>query len=292
MNKMILVVIMLFAVTITQAQKNFYQAIETNGATATYEGFAGMTAQGDGTYSFDRSAATINLTVKKIPTGQPVGFNAKSLSEDYRSFSETEISDYGRVDSYPNVMSIKHTYTDDGYMMIDDLLFAIDNIPDNGAPKMQNITAIYVMVKDRAESSKKEETGKKKKKKLGGLMNKVKSKLEGVGRTPTYKYISSVNIDKLFNDYVAAMKKKQASPITAKDRADIAQIKRTRAAGDEEIRMYNDSIKATPEYKKLKAHQARMAQMDKEKSTQVVTIKYLTSINSVFYECLFPLYSL
>tara|TARA_R110002033_G_scaffold1389_1_gene12253 strand:- start:683 stop:850 length:168 start_codon:yes stop_codon:yes gene_type:complete len=51
---------------------------------------------------------------------QPVGFKATPISTDYGSFGETEISDYGRVDSYPNVMSIKHDYTDDGYVVIDD----------------------------------------------------------------------------------------------------------------------------------------------------------------------------
>jgi hypothetical protein len=273
MKKIILAATMLFAVTITQAQKNFYQAIEGNGETAIYEGFAGVSPsdKSNGTYSFVRTAPAVKLSLKKLPTGQPVGFVAEPVSKDYGGFSESEISDYGRVDSYPNVMSIKHTYTDDGYMMIDDLLFVVNNISDNDAPKMENVTSIYVMVKDRADTSKKEETGKKKKK-IGGLLNKMKSKLEGPGRTPAYKYISSLNIDEIFNDYVSAMKTKQASPLTSKDKADIAQIKRTREAGDEEIRMYNDSIKATPEYKKMKEHQARMEEMGNEKSTQLVTI--------------------
>jgi hypothetical protein len=273
MKKIILAATMLFAVTITQAQKNFYQAIEGNGETAIYEGFAGVSPsdKGNGTYSFVRTSPAVKLSLTKLPTGQPVGFVAEPVSKDYGGFSESEISDYGRVDSYPNVMSIKHTYTDDGYMMIDDLLFVVNNISDNDAPKMENVTSIYVMVKDRADTSKKEETGKKKKK-IGGLLNKMKSKLEGPGRTPAYKYISSLNIDEIFNDYVSAMKTKQASPLTSKDKADIAQIKRTREAGDEEIRMYNDSIKATPEYKKMKEHQARMEEMGNEKSTQLVTI--------------------
>jgi hypothetical protein len=260
MKKIILAATMLFAVTITQAQKNFYQAIEGNGETAIYEGFAGVSPsdKSNGTYSFVRTAPAVKLSLKKLPTGQPVGFVAEPVSKDYGGFSESEISDYGRVDSYPNVMSIKHTYTDDGYMMIDDLLFVINDIPDNDAPRMEDVTKIYVMVKDRAEASKTEETGKKKKKnKIGGLLNKVKAKLGSTARTPAYKYISTLNIDKIFNDYVAAMKTKQASSLTTKDRADIAKIKYTREAGDEEIRMYNDSIKATPEYKRMLENRRR-----------------------------------
>lgn len=68
------------------------------------------------------------------------------------------------------------------------------------------------------------------------------------------------------------MKSKQATALTAKDKADIARIKRTREAGDEEIKRYNDSIRATPEYAKLKAHQARMAQMDKNDVKNEVTV--------------------
>ncbi|WP_034058862.1 hypothetical protein [Lacinutrix jangbogonensis] len=271
MKTIITVAALFFVVSISQAQKNFYEAIEANGETTTYEGFAGKSANGDGTYNFERGVPAVKLTVKRLATGQPVGFKAVPVLENYGGFSETELSDYGRVDSYPNVMSIKHDYTDDGYMMIDDLLFVVDNIPDNGVPKLGNVTSIFVMVKDRAET--KAETGKKKKKK-GGLLGRMKAKLKNAGRktSPAFKYIKTVNIEKKFNDYVTAMKTKQAIPLTSKDKADIAKIKRAREAGDEEIKRYNDSIRATPAHKKLVAHQARMKQMDNNNAKKTVTI--------------------
>lgn len=186
-TRLVTLIILLFAVTIVQAQKNFYEAIKANGETAVYEGFSGFEANGDGTYNFLSSSPAVNITVTKLTTGQPVGFVATPISEDYGGFSETELSDYGRVDSYPNVISIKHDYTDDGYMMIDDLLFKVDNISDNGVPKFNNVMAIYVMIKERGEAKEKEVTVKKKTKKKGGFMARMKAKIEsssGGARTP------------------------------------------------------------------------------------------------------------
>lgn len=256
MKSIILTVSLLLWVTMTQAQKSFYEGIESNGKAATYEGFSGVSVNDDGTCSFVRVVPAVNLSVTKLRTGQPVGFTAKPVSESYGGFSETEISDYGRVDSYPNVMSIKHDYTDDGYVMIDDLLFVVDNISDNGVPKLKNVTKIYVVVKDRQQANKSADEGgeKKKKKKLMSRFSSMRDKLAAMAvnpnQTPTYKYIVKVNIEKKFNDYVAAMKAKQARPLTSKNRADIAAIKQARANKDKEIKDYNDKIKASPEYQR------------------------------------------
>ncbi|WP_092466705.1 hypothetical protein [Winogradskyella thalassocola] len=250
MKKIMITVALIFTATIAQAQKTFYEALEANGETATYEGFSGISINDDGTIAIVSGKPAVTITVKKLATGQPVGFEANPVSESYGGFGMSEISDYGRVDSYPNVMTIKNIHKRglDGYMVIDDLLFKISYIPSEGVPEVKNVTAVYAMVKDRSEA--KEDSGKKKKKK-GGFLGRMKAKLEATGQSPTYKYIQTVNIEKIFNDYVTAMKAKQASPITAQDKADIAKIKRAREAGDEEIKRYNDSIKATPEYKDL-----------------------------------------
>ena len=247
MKKIMITVALIFTATIAQAQKTFYEALEANGETAIYEGFSGISINDDGTIGIVSGKPAVTITVKKLATGQPVGFEANPISESYGGFGMSEISDYGRVDSYPNVMTIKNIHKRglDGYMVIDDLLFKISYIPSNGVPKVEDVTAVYVMVKDRTEA--KEDSGKKK----GGFLGRMKAKLEATGQSPTYKYIQTVNIEKIFNDYVTAMKAKQASPITAQDKTDIAKIKRAREAGDEEIKRYNDSIKATPEYKDL-----------------------------------------
>ena len=273
MKKIMITVALIFTATIAQAQKNLYEAIEANGETATYEGFSGISINDDGTIGIVRGKPAVTIIVTKLAAGQPVGFEATPVSENYGGFGMSEISDYGRVDSYPNVMTIKNTHKRglDGYMVIDDMLFEISYIPSNGIPKVEDVTAVYVMVKDR--TGEKEDSGKKKKKK-GGFLGRMKAKLESSGQSPTYKYIQTVNIKKIFNEYVTAMKAKQASPKTSKDKTDIAKIKRAREAGDEEIKRYNDSIKATPEYKDLQRRKKQNeANYQASKSKNTVTLR-------------------
>ncbi|UNY99025.1 hypothetical protein MQE36_01430 [Zhouia spongiae] len=265
----LLMILLLLSFTI-QAQQNFFEALENNGDEATYQGFGALIANGDGTYNFKTSYLPVKVTIERTPTGIPVGFEARFISEDKRAFRETELSDYGTIDNYIHPISIKHGYTKEGYMVIDDLLFRLKKIYDGSFPSMENVTAVYVLVKDRAAV----ESPKNKKKKKGSLLSRMKAKLNSTGTTnnPTYKYLTSLNLDKKFNDYIAAMKLKQAAPLTAKDKAKIADIKKAKTMGEEEIKRYNDSIRATPEYKKLKEHQARMKAMDEENAGETVTI--------------------
>ncbi|MDO6598419.1 hypothetical protein Q4512_15985 [Oceanihabitans sp. 2_MG-2023] len=281
MKKIIFSVVLLLVATITKAQKNFYEAMEANGESAIYEGFADQSANGDGTYNFTRGKPAISLKVTRLVTGQPVGFVATPVDKGVSGFSQTELSNYVRVDSYPNVLYIKHKYTKDAYMMTDDILFVVSNTSDSDVPKLANVKAFYVLVKERGETVTKEGAGKKKK---GGFMARMKAKVEGVGQSPTFKYIKRVNIEKVFNDYVTAMKAKQANPLTTKDKMEIAKIRRAREAGDEEIKRYNDSIKATPEYAKLKTHQARMEQMDNNNARNLITINNKTGRDIYIYQ--------
>jgi len=180
----------------------------------------------------------------------------------------TELSDYGRMDYYPLAMNMKHTYTNDGYIVVDDMIFKVDNIPNEGLPTFKNVTAVYVLVKDRQNNTNDEKKGKKKK---GGLLSKMKKKINGAGSRTTLKYLKSVNLEKKFIDYVTAMKAKQdAYTLTSKDKGDILAIKAARKVGNDEITKYNDSIRKTPEYKKLKEHQARMERME---SNNIVMLK-------------------
>lgn len=253
---------------LTQAQKNFYETIVSNGTNAVYEGFKGKTAKGDGTYTFTAGVGSVKLKLNRLTTGQPVGFIAESASETGRNFKISVMDYYGKVDSYPNVMTIKNDQSDDGYMMIDDLLFVINDIPDNAKPKLQYVSAIYIMVKD--DVKKKETTGKKKKK-IAGFMKKMKSKIEtSIGRTPAYKRLTTINIEKKFNDYVEGMLAKQKRPKTSKDRNDLATIKGTKQAKSDELKRYNDSVRASPKYQAMLANNRRANSANK---ASVVTLR-------------------
>ena len=225
MKNIIVSVILLFVATIAQGQQSLYEALQANGETAIYEGFFGLEANGDGTYNFTESAPAVNIAVIKLPTGQPVGFNAKSITETYGDFSETELSDNVRSDSYPSVIYIKHQQTKKGYMAIDDLFFVLERLPKVGNPTVNNITKVYVMVKDRPEVK---ET---KKNNRGGFFARMKAKIEAASvhiNTPAFRYLRTVDIDQKFNDYVSVMKLKQTNTLTSKDSVAIATIKRAR----------------------------------------------------------------
>lgn len=259
----------LLAITI-QAQQNLFEALESNGDGATYKGFGGLVAKGDGTYNFNTDYLPVKIELERTPSGIPVGFEARFVTENKRAFRETELSDYGSIDNYVYPMSIKHRFTKKGYVVIDDLLFELRKIYDGSDPSMENVTAVYVLEKERKATT----TAVAPKKKKGGFFSKLKAKANAskTNSSPSYKYITSLNLDKKFNDYVTAMKKKQATPLTAKDKAKIADIKKAKKMGEEEIKRYNDSIRATPEYKRLKEHQALIESLDKENARNTVTI--------------------
>ncbi|WP_299436395.1 hypothetical protein [uncultured Aquimarina sp.] len=244
MKKIILLTICALCTITLQAQKSFFEALEANGENAIYEGFTDISPNGGGTCNFARSLPKVKVSILRIGGGIPVGFVGKPVSKDWGEIGETELSDYGRMDSYPHTMNMKHTYTKEGYVIVDDIIFILDKIPDGGVPSVNDITKVYALVKNG------ETTTKKKKK--GGFLGKMKQKLNSAGLSPTHKYLKSINLVEKFTNYVKAMQAKQtAYTLTAKDKSDIAKIKAARNAGDEEIKRYNDSIKATPEYKDL-----------------------------------------
>lgn len=268
----LLITLLLLPFTI-QAQQNFFEALENNGDGATYRGFGALVAKGDGTYNFKTDYLPVKIELERTPSGIPVGFEARFISEDKRAFRETELSDYGTIDNYIHPISIKHRYTKEGYVVIDDLLFRLDKIYDGSFPSIENVASVYVLEKDRKATT----TTEAPKKKKGGFLSRMKAKIKtakisSAASNPTYKYLTSLNLDKKFNDYIAAMKLKQAIPLTAKDNAKIADIKRAKTMEEEEIKRYNDSIRATPEYKRLKEHQARMKAMDEVNALTTVTI--------------------
>ena len=271
MKQVYTTVLLLFSLLTIQAQQTLFEALENNGDGATYQGFGGLVAKGDGTYNFNTDYLPVKIELERTPTGIPIGFEARFISENKRAFRETELSDYGTIDNYVYPMSIKHGFTKEGYVVIDDLVFVLSKIYDGSDPSMENVTSVYVLKKDRKATT---EAPKKKK---GGFFARMKDKIQSarnssVSSSPTYKYLTSLNLDKKFNDYVAAMKKKQAIPLTAKDKAKIAAIKKAKKMDADEIKRYNDSVKATPEYKRLKEYQAFVASIDEEKALTIVTI--------------------
>ena len=249
MKKIYLLVILFFVVTFTQAQKNLYETIQANGKTTVYEEFGKMKENKDGTYSFNDAPGTkINIEIVKLASGVPIGFKTTKAGTNKKHVLVTEMSDFYRVDDYPNVMSIKGKRSDDGYIMVDDILFRVNNINSDSF----NIVRIF------AEIKKGSQTPKKKK---GGFMSRMKNKMKAergiktIAKTPTLKYVKSLKLREILSDYMKAMRAKQKTPKTSKDKADIAKIIKARKAKNDRIRRFNDSVKATPAYAKIRQNE-------------------------------------
>lgn len=264
MKKHILLLALLTTI-LSFGQQGLYQTIEANGEGAEYQKFGGKDDLGNGNYLMGFSKGFVTIKIRRLPSGTPIGIEATNVETGKKEFNLSELSDYSRVDSYPHAINIKHTYTKKGYVIIDDILFEFTKIRDNGILQMKDVWSFYVLKKDRNTSK-----GKKKKKK--GFFSKMKSKM--VGLKPEHEYVKGLNLDKMLSDYVTNMKAKQTSyKLTTKDRKEIAEIKRTREKGDEEIKRYNDSVIATPEHQRMLKHRREMDAMKKESGGSKVTIK-------------------
>jgi hypothetical protein len=264
MKKITISLCMLFLSAVAFAQVTFYDAIDKNGPTSEYQEFWSVGAKGDGTYEIGGKRHVVTLEVVRTTAGIPLGFSATDVATGKRLFSSTEVSDYSRADSYPLTSYMQHTYTKEGYVMIGDYLFELTKIYDDHTFK--SISKIYVK-KGSNEAEGVAKDGKKKKKK--GFFAKLKSAVKDVNSLgPEHKKASAEDLGKMLNDYLTVMYEKQkAYTLTSKDKSDMRAIKMARENEDADIKKYNDSIKATPAYKKMIAHREWM---DKEINVEVV----------------------
>ena len=264
MKQLMTLVIAFFAFTAT-AQQGFFQTIEANGEDATYIGFSHRTANGDGTYKFERKLPIIRLELKRLPSGTIYGFRAVDAETGEKVYSQSELSDYGRFDSYPNASHIKHTYTKKGFAIIGDFFFVNDEMSNFS---MDYTMQIYVKV---GSGDAKADDSKKKKKKKKGFLSKLKN-LATMSYGPEHDRFKTTNLDQMIKEYRAAMTIKQAAPISGKDKAAMAEIERTRKASDEEIKKYNDSVIATPDYQRMLKHRAEMDAMESNSPSKVTLV--------------------
>lgn len=233
MKKIVIVFISLFTLCIT-AQDGFYQTIKKNGEQAEYVGFFGIAPKGDGTYEITSKEPAVTLSVNQTSSGIPTGFTAIDVKTGKERFSMDELNDYDRVDSYPHAAYIKHKHTKEGFMLIDDVLLCFRKLYSDGTFKLD-----YIFIKKAA-----------KKKKKRGFFSKLKA---AYTFGPEHKKLTSLNLDKLYKDYVSAMKIKQSSyTLTSKDKAAIAEIKSIRKGEDDRIKKYNDSVYNSDEYRKIR----------------------------------------
>ncbi len=279
MKKIILSVV-LFVTTITFSQNNLFSTIST---TAQYDEYWGAYDQdGDGVYKISNKRFIVKFKLKFLPSGE--GYSIKAVVDEGKSKGHVVQSDdmvegYARCSGYPYESITRHKYEKHGFVAIGDYVFYVDNVSKDGT-SFNGIKNVFIKKGTATPKS----TGKKKKKlsfmkRLKALKNKQKPHSYG----PAHKALQSQNLDKLITDYLVAMKTKQDGRTSAQKKSD-KNVKEAKGKAIDEIKRYNDSIRATPAHKRLKAHQARMKNMDKNTSKKRVTIYNRTGKDIYIYK--------
>ncbi|MDW7695125.1 hypothetical protein R9C00_28955 [Flammeovirgaceae bacterium SG7u.111] len=279
MKKTIILFVLLLAASFSvSAQIGMYEALEAHGEGAKYQEYWSVgKSEETGKYHIDGKRYVLTAEIKRLPSGVPVGFSLIKV-EDGKSWRGADVmTDYERAIGYPHIVT-RHKYNKDGYAVVGDYIFSLDGISEDGL-SFDRIDAIYIKIggEEKAEEEPKEKKKMSLKEKMKAAKEKVKAAAM-VSYGPEHQKACDTDLGKLVSDYLKEMKAKQdANPATAKQKAEIKEIEFARKNKDADLKAYNDSIRATPEYKKLKEHQKRMAEMEKGSAGEKVTIVNGTS---------------
>ena len=265
--KKIILAVALLVTTITVAQNSLFSNIST---TDQYQEYSAYDEDGDGVYEISNRRFLVKFYTEYLPTGE--GYKLKVVvdegkDKDYVLHRSDAVEGYYLCGGYPYETAIKHKYDKDGYVSIGDYVFLIKGISDDGS-SFDTVDDVFIK-KDAATT--KATGGKKKKMSFKEKLKALKYKTSSTNYGPAHKALQSQNLDKLITDYLVAMKAKQDGRSSAEKQHD-KNLKAAKGKGAADLKKYNDSIRASPEYKKLKAHQARMKQMDKNDAKSEVTI--------------------
>lgn len=278
--KQIIIAFTFMVTVVTVAQNSLFDNISITDQYQEY--FSVYDEDGDGIYKIANKRYLVKFYPEYLPTGE--GYKLKVIvdegnDKDDQQHYQNAVEGYYSCEGYPYETTMKHKYDKEGFVAIDDYIFLIDNISDDGT-SFNGIKKVYI--KKRTTNAENTEVKKKKlsfKEKLKALKNNASSTNFG----PAHKTLQSQNLDKLITDYLVAMKVKQKGRSSAEKQGDKNLIA-AKSKGAADLKKYNDSIRATPEYRKLKEHQARMKQMDNNNAKSEVTVYNKTGKDIYIYK--------
>ncbi|NQY29618.1 MAG: hypothetical protein HRT69_09110 [Flavobacteriaceae bacterium] len=283
MKKLILAVVLLVT-TITKGQNSLFSTIST---TDQYEYYSSVwDEEEDGTYAItDKGIA--EFETKYLPTGEGNAIKVSSIRKDKDNYvikNSNVVTNHYRCAGYPYESFLKDKHERSAFVAIGDYVFIIDGISEGGT-SFKGIKYVFIKKSgSTTEEGKKEKGTKKKKMSFRDKLKALKNATNGtVNYGPAHKKLESLNLDKLITDYLVAMKAKQNGR-TAKQKQSDKNIVDARNLYNSDVNAYNDKIKASPEYKKMKAHQARMAVMDNNNAKKTVTINNKTGKDIYIYK--------
>ncbi len=228
MKRVILSAIVLIAtISATQAQGSFYEGLAKYAGEEFQVYLTAHEIEGkEGHYQPGKEFYKTSYTVVRMESG--LAYDVTYLNEKGRDYTlGSQIGDY-YVDhqTYPSLL--RHKYTGDGYVFIDDMLIALNDISKDGST-FESIGRISAVVKEVVPEATKEDEPKKKltmKEKIAA----AKEKMSSAGVSPRVKGMMNLNLNEVITTYLADMKKKQAGADAAQEAKYIAEIKNADAA--------------------------------------------------------------
>lgn len=256
--------------TVCLAQNSLFTNISTKDQYQEYYGV--YDKDKDGLYEIGGKRYIVKFTTAFLPTGE--GYSIKAIVDEgndkgHVQASQNVVDDDYSCSGYPYEAYFKHKYTKKGFVSIGDYVFIIKNISNDGT-SFSGIENVYIK---KGTTIPKNNDGKKKKISLKERLKAFKENGIGGGPSPALKALQSQNLDKMITDYLVAMKAKQNARSVKALQGD-KNVKNAKSKGVEDIKRYNDSIKATPEYKDLQRRKAQNeANYRASKTRNTVTLR-------------------
>ena len=258
MKNLFIAIAFLFA-TFVNAQNSLFTTISENDK---YQEYLSVTDKdNDGFYQINDKRFILKFELKHLSTGEGYSISAiiqEGEKKGKKSEAYNVASGYYEYNGYPYESVIRHKYQKDGIVAIGDYIFTLNGISKDGT-SFSSIDDVYIKIK---EGVLKEETTKitpkknKKKKKMSFFQKMKALKKGGLGKSssrnfgPEHKDLEGKNLNKMITDYLVAMKVKQDGR-TDKQKMSDKNLINAKKKVIEDIKRYNDSVRATPEHQDL-----------------------------------------
>ena len=260
MKKIIVSIVLVLIATITQAQNSLFNNISTTDQYQEY--WSVYDEKGDGVYTATQKRFLVTFQTEYLATGEgyqiEVIIESEGVNKGGAQHRYDATDNYYLASGYPYESILKHKYKKTGFVSIGDYVLLLSGISDDGT-SFEGIEKIYIKkgaATPSKEAAEAEKVEKPKKKKMSFKERIMALKTKATGVVNSNKGVKIKDLRKNIIAYLVAMKAKQDARTSAELKGD-KNIISARERGDADIKKYNDSIKATPEYKKTMAFHKR-----------------------------------
>lgn len=274
--KNLLLVMLLFVTIGATAQKSLFDNIST---TDSYDEYWDVQSKEDGTCFIREKRFIVKFETDYLPSGEGIAIKAVVSEGDKKGHvveGSNVVENYNMCKGYPYESVLSHKYNKTAFVAIGDYVFVINGVSEDGT-SFKWFDHVFIKrattTTTNAAGETKEEP-KKKKISFKDIANAVKDNYTGgtssVNYGEAHKELEGKDLKKMVTDYLVAMKAKQDGRSSSEKQKD-KNVTDAKALYDSDVDAYNDKIKASPEYKKMKAHQKAMEEMENGSSSSSST---------------------